>query len=282
MIYLNSSEITFDRFPNGETKLDAVTVDETLYTTDESTNVINLRYEDDSDLIKLLFLKKYIDNKLKKGSTVRLLIQYMPYSRMDRAMGGAAFTLQYVTDFINALDFDRVTVAEPHSDVTTALLNRSDAFMATQFLLPRVMRQIDFDSDSDYLFYPDAGAQKRYAEMAGAAHLVGYKHRDVTTGRITDLQLVGEPPAHPSKIIIVDDLSSYGGTFLLSATKLREAGFKEIYLLVTHAENSIFKGKLFETDLIDKIFTTDSLLDASQRTPAAADRLHVFPMNQLM
>jgi len=61
-------------------------------------------------------------------------------------------------------------------------------------------------------------------------------------------------------ILIIDDLCAYGGTFQLAAEQLIYKGADNIYLYVSHCENSIYKGKLIKSGLISKIFTTDSIL----------------------
>ena len=256
MIKVNNEEAKFEKFPNGETKL-----------IEDSVNLgflnglfpkISFKYESDEDLIRLMFVKNYIDY-IYRGAKVTLIIYYMPYSRMDRSEEKSAFTLKYVSDFINNLDFHRVKVVEPHSDVTPALLDNVEAKYINFDLLPKVMEEVGFDVEKDYVMFPDAGASKRYAKMNGIKNvLIGHKHRDFQTGEITSFDLVGEIKEDGYKVIIVDDLSSYGGTFVHSAIALREEAFEEVYLLVAHAENSIFKGKLF--DHVDKVFTTDSLL----------------------
>lgn len=62
------------------------------------------------------------------------------------------------------------------------------------------------------------------------------------------------------KAVLIDDLCSYGGTFLLTAKKLKDLGAKEIYLLVGHCEDSIFSGSVFTSGLIDKVFTTNTIM----------------------
>ncbi|MCY9737482.1 ribose-phosphate pyrophosphokinase [Paenibacillus alvei] len=266
MIQLNGVTLGFETFPNGEIKLPS---DEIHYFLIKSRNVVNFKYENDSDLIKLLFLKKYLDSQ---SAISHLTIMYMPYSRMDRVEENSAFTLKYVADFINSLNFENVKVLEPHSDVTTALLNNSFAIYPTVDLFDSVYGAVNFNKDTDFVFYPDAGAQKRYAsKLKGLKHLVGFKDRDFQTGKINGLTVVGEGVSQDSKIIIIDDLCSYGGTFKASAEKLRSLGAKEIYLLVAHCEDSIHEGGLLDSGLIDKVFTTDSLL-----TNYNHERLQVF------
>ena len=62
------------------------------------------------------------------------------------------------------------------------------------------------------------------------------------------------------RILIVDDICSRGGTFYHSAKKLKELGAKEIYLYISHCENTILEGEVLSSGLIEKVFTTDSLL----------------------
>ena len=60
-------------------------------------------------------------------------------------------------------------------------------------------------------------------------------------------------------VLIVDDICSKGGTFYHSAKKLKELGAKNIYLYVSHCENTILEGDLLTSGLIEKVFTTDSI-----------------------
>lgn len=254
VILLNGFALEFKLFPNGETLVDG----DQILNHAKDHNVITFKYENDSDLIKLMFVKNYLDDQNFKSS---LMIYYMPYSRMDRVEGSSVFTLKYVSNFINSLCFEKVTLIEPHSDVSLALINKSTGRYPSIELLDKVISEVDFNPDVDYLFFPDAGAQKRYSKVKGYKQLVGFKVRDFQTGEIKKLDIVGRVENKGFKVIIVDDLCSYGGTFIMSAEKLKEIGASEIYLLVGHCEKSIFKGKILETDLIDKVFTTNTILD---------------------
>lgn len=276
MIKLNGNIIIFETFPNGETRLITNNIQRSAY------NEVSFKYESDSDLIKLMLLKSYLDDL--KFNEVRLVIYYMPYSRMDRSENRSPFTLKYVSSFINNLNFHEVKVIEPHSDVTNALLNNVEPIYINFDLLPKVLEDVSFKEDTDYIFFPDAGAQKRYSKLKGFKNLVGHKNRDFKTGEIKQLDVIGEIPSKPFKVVIVDDLSSYGGTFMFSAEKLKELGASEIYLLVAHAENSIFEGKIFNTNLIDKVFTTDTILSKQKwwENRKYEDRLKVFNIEEIL
>lgn len=278
MILLNGKEVEFKTFPNGETLFNKDGLDI------EPFNMVSFKYENDSDLIRLMFLKNYLDTKHSIANV--LVIYYMPYSRMDRSENGSPFTLKYVANFINNLKFSSVEVIEPHSDVTCAVLDRATANFINYRLLPMVMEEIKFNPTTDYVVYPDAGAQKRYGNIVAENTLVGFKHRDFATGHITQLEIVGEKDKEGGKAIIVDDLCSKGGTFILTAEVLKVIRkFDEIYLLVAHCEDSIFEGKVLKTDLIDKVFTTDTIINKFKDnwfTQIYSEKMKVYNIEELL
>ena len=110
------------------------------------------------------------------------------------------------------------------------------------------------------MFYPDEGAMKRYSGMADKPYVFGMKKRDWATGQIKGLDVAGATEfIEGNRVLIVDDICSRGGTFYHSAKKLKELGAKEIYLYVSHCENTILEGEVLSSGLIEKVFTTDSL-----------------------
>lgn len=257
VIYINRELIAFKSYPNGELNLDEKQFDlESLRQNEE--NEIGFRFVNNADFMELLFAKRYLDSH---GISSSLLIHYMPYSRMDRLVGKHAFSLEYVAQQINWMGFKKVSVVEPHSDVTLKLLERSEAIYPAIHLLPKVEEVVGFDRSKDVIFFPDAGSTKRYGIVDGYMQLTAEKKRNFETGKIESLKVIGEAPSNGFKVIIVDDLSSYGGTFLESAKQLKDLGASEVYLLVTHAESSILLGKIPESLLINGVFTTNSMLD---------------------
>ena len=114
-----------------------------------------------------------------------------------------------------------------------------------------------------YFVYPDAGAEKRYRKQIKYPYCISCcKERDFNSGaikRITVNESMLNPDMDTNVGIIVDDLCSKGGTFLGTASKLRQIGFKKIILVVTHCENTIFSGDLLTSDLVDEVVVTSSI-----------------------
>lgn len=270
MIFLNGSKVKFGTFPNGETSFDG------NIKVVEGVNRVYLKYTSDADLIQLLFLKRHLD---RCSTPVNLYITYMPYSRQDRVEGASVFTLKYIAEFINALKFKAVLVVEPHSDVTMALLDNADALYPTITLLPQVMMVTGFDVEKDYIFFPDAGAMKRYAGKLenGEQFIVGVKQRNFATGRIDSLRIAGTQDLTGRKVIIVDDLCSKGGTFAMSADKLKARGATQVFLLVAHCEETIFDGELLkDNSVVDMVYCTDSMLEGDVDWEKYYKKIHIF------
>jgi len=222
-------------------------------------NVVLWKYENMGELFSLVCLVRQVQSlshcKQHLFSTkVRLVLPYIPNARQDRIADeeNDVFTLKWFCEIINSLNFERVTVIDAHSGVSTALFDRCHSLDAK-----RMIGIVIDKTKPDLLFCPDNGAAKKYGEYMKCEYAFGIKNRDWETGKILGLDIVGEVKG--KTVLIVDDISSYGGTFLHSAKKLKELGAKKIWLYITHCENSILEGELIKSGLLDKIYTTNSI-----------------------
>ncbi|AEZ50188.1 putative ribose-phosphate pyrophosphokinase [Bacillus phage BPS13] len=269
MIKVNDQLVVVNEFPNGESLVDGPSITKAVLSDFSDEINVDFKYENDGDLIKLMFVKRHIDNTVPRKN-INLHVRYMPYSRMDRVEGNSVFTLKYVSEFINDLGFTGVIIVEPHSDVTPALIDKAfPVYPTTNKYLEEVMRKVGFDKSKDYLMFPDGGAEKRYKNLKGFKTLVGHKKRDFETGNIISFEVYGEME-RGHKVIILDDLISKGGTFVGkpegareysgAAVSLQKMGASNIYLLTAHCEDGIADGHILKTGFIDHVFTTDSML----------------------
>lgn len=270
MIKLNGREIVFNKFPNGEVSLTKAVIVNAINAVSVGTTInnIDIFFQDDKDLIHLMMLKDAITThaavNMYNHMFNTLRIKYMPYSRMDRDNSDYFFTLKTVASFINSLKFDRVIVYDAHSDVTAALLNNCTTRDNVVTHLFNCLSHVGFNRDTDYIMFPDAGAQKRYSKLIEDKMniLVGFKDRDFKTGVIKKLHISGIPEGslNSNKVVIVDDLCSAGGTFHQCALKLKTHKAGDIHMVVGHCEDKVFDGPLFNSDLIGNIYTTDSMI----------------------
>ena len=248
MFKINGTPVQIERYPDETPRLNI----------DVPAGGITLEwlYEKDEEII-LFFIVRHFREQSATGK-LTLVMSYIPHARMDRVKGrGEVFTLKYFCEFINSMCFDKVIVRDAHSNVSLALLNH----VAAESVDGNIKQLIDklLDAQRDIVFYPDEGSCKRYSEMIGFPCAFGLKKRDWSTGKIMGLEVQGDLPEAPFNALIVDDISSYGGTFLHAARKLKELGAGKIYLYVTHCENAILNGELIGSGLLEKIYTTKSI-----------------------
>ena len=255
MLTLNGKVVNIGIFPDGSMLLKEEVPNREAY--------IEWFYENDREFLALIYLTKHLQSN--GMNHIKLWMPYIPNARQDRVKDDDdVFTLKYFAEIINSLKFDSVIVFDPHSSVSEALINNI-VVVNPQEHIHMVIKKIDIDYDSYFhadglIFYPDSGAAKRYSGMISLPYAYGSKNRDWKTGKIIGLDVItNDNDLTDRDILIVDDICSYGGTFLHSARKLKELGANDIYLYVSHCENSILDGELINSGLIKKIYTTDSL-----------------------
>ena len=257
MVLVNGIPFGEKSFPNGETIFNTGN----QYTRD-ANNEISLVYESDSDIFKLIVAKRCLDEEMTRckvkhsffNAYATLKISYMPYSRMDRDMPDMAFSLKYIAEVINSLNFDNVQILTPHSNVTPALINNVEAIYDVG------VAEAYQHSNPDYIFYPDNGACKSFGEhLAYKNYFYGNKKRELSTGKIEKYELVNAPDIKGKSILIIDDLCVKGGTFILAAQALKAAGASKVNLFVTHLEKAVYDGELLTTTWVDHIYTVNTL-----------------------
>lgn len=252
MIKLNGREVEIGHFPDK-----TILIKETG---GYGENVITWNFENNEELMVLICLTRHLQDTGKND--IVLNMPYIPNARQDRVKGREdVFTLKYFAEVINSLNFKKVIVLDPHSTVSEALFNRIDIRMP-RGPINEALNSIRYDNGGKdiLMFYPDAGASKRYSGMIKNPYCFGIKKRNWETGEIEDLDIAGEfHRINNADILIVDDICSKGGTFLHSARKLKKLGANRVYLYITHCENTILEGELINSGLLEHIYTTDSI-----------------------
>ena len=163
-----------------------------------------------------------------------LRLPYLPYARQDRVtVAGEPLSVKVFCTLINAMKFDRVVVADPHSTVAPALLDRVEIESAEGFL-GQVLALPEFVGGVA-LVAPDAGAHKRVlalGERFGAPVVCCAKLRNTATGKLSGARVLDEVPDLP--LLVVDDICDGGGTFVALAALLRRHSDRPLGLYVTH------------------------------------------------
>ncbi len=253
MIKLNDLIVNIGSFPDG-----TMLIKQDIPETDRVT--LSWFYENDRETLALIYLANHL--RVHGKDNIHLYMPYIPNARQDRVKTEEdIFTLKYFAGIINSLDFKTVTVLDPHSTVSEALINNIVIQKPADIIKDVILRITEAEGAAPSMFYPDEGAGKRYSGMIPLPYAFGIKRRDWATGQIKGLDVAGDVENIQGKnILIVDDICSRGGTFYFSAKKLKELGAADIYLYISHCENTVFDGDILSSGLIKKVYTTNSIL----------------------
>lgn len=221
-------------------------------------------FDSEAECMLLWHVVKHIKYHKPYGR-ISLYCPFSPEGRMDRVKhNDEVFTLKYFADFLNALPLYHIYTFDPHSHVTEALIDRLIVEMPWEDI--NTIKNMHPDAT---FFFCDEGAKKKYSiGMGSHPYLFGVKCRDWDTQQIYDLQIIGdESLIKDHDILICDDIVSRGTTLYLAAKQLKEMGAQNIYVWISHTENTVLEHKidgksLLDYDYITKIYTTNSIYRA--------------------
>lgn len=194
-----------------------------------------------ADHVMQLILTVDAIRRVNPHTAIDLHLSYFPYARQDRVCNpGEPLSASVMAQLINNLNCASVTIEDPHSDVTPALINNVRIISQADIVSgSKVMQSLIRDKQIT-LMAPDAGAAKKTEMLAKALAAKGIetdvmfasKIRNVANGEITGTNI---PDGVAGKnFLIVDDICDGGRTFTELAQKLKDHGAKDIYLYITH------------------------------------------------
>lgn len=226
-----------------------------------------------NDLLMALFVKNTLD--YWEFEKIELHVSYLLAARMDRVMlDGEPFSLKVIAGIINLAGFSKIKIFDPHSEVSTALIDRSYAVPNHAYVKDALEDYLLKNNTTTYaLVSPDGGALKKIHKLAYFLQVDNVvecmKERDVKTGALTNFKTTTENLSDQT-CFIIDDICDGGGTFAGTAKMLKEKGAKKVVLIVSHGIFS--KGTKIES--VDEIYTTDSF--------KAVDGVNCFPVSKYL
>lgn len=216
---------------------------------------IKIRGNSYEDLFRIASIKEAWDseNSTNKNLITTLTIYCLIGQRSDRRFNDLeSFDLKIITNFINAMNFDKVEILHPHSSITLALINNSKALKNYDYV-----KKVYNDIGNPILVSPDAGAYKTTHEIAEKLNANLVPSNKVRINGIPLIRIQGDVKGEDC--LIVDDLADGGRTFKFLAEELKNQGAVRVFLYVTHAQFNYGFNELKES--IDHIYCTNSYKD---------------------
>lgn len=218
------------------------------------------RPRNSADLFELAILKDAVLRE--RGAQCHLALPYVPYGRQDRVCdSGEAFSLKVFCSFLNNLAFDTVTIVDPHSEVTPALIE--NVKVISQFEIFQKWRELSNRVQKGVVFVsPDGGAIKKTSILAKYFTLPmcrADKIRDLTNGNILET-IVYKDDFGGVDVLCADDLADGSRTFTELAKVCKSKNCGKFILFVTHGIFSKGLDVCFDNG-IDEIWTTTAFRD---------------------
>tara|TARA_R110001592_G_scaffold185845_1_gene430005 strand:- start:551 stop:1309 length:759 start_codon:yes stop_codon:yes gene_type:complete len=219
----------------------------------ESGNLdIKIRGNSYEDLFKVATIKEAWDaeNATNKTAIATLTIYCLIGQRSDRRFNkGESFDLKVITNFINTMKFDKVSILHPHSSISLALIDNSDKISHFKYV-EKAYKTLN----NPVLISPDAGAYKTTHEIAEKLNADLVPSNKVRVNSVPVISIQGDVKG--KECLIVDDLADGGRTFKFLAEELKSQGANKVFLYVTHAQFNYGFDELKDT--IDHVYCTNS------------------------
>ena len=258
MITINGLEPTFATFPDGEVNVKfQPSLEQTLRF---GTARVDFKFQSNDEILKLGLIINLLETY--DGVTdVLVNVPFMPYSRMDRHEVGYhnPFSLAVVLNILKGYgESARFPVMYETSDVhnkvvfteLTTDVDDSVTFVNSIQAKEHVhafAKDNQLNVNDILVVFPDKGAKARYDTVDFTdmpTPIVGSKTRDFDTHAITGYTLEEPIPEHVKHIVILDDVVSYGGTFIKLIKAIRDKTDLPISIITSHAENALWRGDL--------------------------------------
>lgn len=237
MITINGKQINITMFPD---KTSQVWHLEDLY------GDVHWKFESEAEVMHLAQLALL----MRKSFVPRhLVIEYLPYGRQDKeVVNDQTFALRAFAIILNSMNWESVTINDPHSQVALNIISKSKAkYFAHEAQI--AMKA----AGSHVICFPDKGAVTKYEPLFwGVPSIHAEKHRDAASGKITGIEIIGD--IRGERVMIVDDICDGGATFIGLAKKLYDGGALDVCLFVSHGLFTKGMEVLYEAG-ISKIFT---------------------------
>lgn len=256
-----------NKYPDGSSYVESHNPDLESFDTIEYTFRVN-SYED------LWHLNQWVDayNTNHLGVPPSILIPNLIDAQADRRFGvNQSSGLKLVCEFLNRMNAN-FKIFHPHNpEIVEALIDNVEIIDNSHFI-NRVLDiyadgrcEHSLEEENLILMSSDAGSFKPLMKLCDKIDWRGStysasKYRSYVDGKSELTQIINKKNFHNKDILIIDDISVYGGTFKGLSKLLRSKNCGKLYLAVSHMTVQNL-GENPVTDYFNKVFVTNSKFD---------------------
>jgi ribose-phosphate pyrophosphokinase len=182
--------------------------------------------------------------KIASATRVTAVIPCYPYARQDKKdKSRAPISAKLVANMLSVAGADHIITMDLHASQIQGFF---DIPVDNLYAEPEVLRWIRENVDDwrkAVIVSPDAGGAKRVTAIADRLNVdfaLIHKERKLAN-EVAEMVLVGN--VKDKTTILVDDMADTSGTLILASKRLKDAGSKRVFAIVTHG---IFSGPAIE------------------------------------
>lgn len=171
--------------------------------------------------------------KRARAKSITVISPYLPYSRQDKLTGtGQPLTAKLVANLLARSGVTRLITFDLHAPQIEGFYDVEVIHLHGQKLLGDTFRTVSEEKEF-VIVAPDIGARKL---ASAAAKMLGVDVVSISKERVnpTTTKMILQGDVKGKNILIIDDMSSTGGTLVEAAKLCRDHGARKISAAVTH------------------------------------------------
>lgn len=199
------------------------------------------RIKNSDDIMELLLM---VDAYKQQGLALNeLTLPYVPYGRQDRVIRtGEPLSIKVFAKLINDLYPAKVNIVDPHSDVTTALIDNCH-IVDHSHAVKKFIQDLPIPPSliKTPIIIPDAGATKRVLKILDKINYTSVGNTPAYIQFLKTRTIHGDPSfryvnnfMNLEHVIVIDDICDGGRTFIELAKELSNLGVVNKHLFVSH------------------------------------------------
>ncbi len=189
---------------------------------------------------------------------ITVVLPFYGYARQDRKdQPRVPITAKLVANLLVTAGATRILALDLHSEQIQGFFDVPvDHLNAHPVFIKYLRRKLQKDS---VVVAPDSGSVKmahRYSDMLGMGLAVVAKRR-ISADKVASSHLVGDVDGRDC--VLVDDLTTTGGTLIAAAEILKKAGARRVFAAISHYCMTRAGHERIQQSCLHEVVTTDSI-----------------------
>ncbi len=202
---------------------------------------------------------------------INLIIPYFGYARQDKQhLPGECLSMSMISKIFKGLGVNKIVTCDIHNaDVLDDMSLVVEDISTLKVLAKKIYKDLSLNAETEKDFViasPDQGgvfraelfAKNFYKDPDNYSFVSVKKERELSKIHYSQaVELYGE--INRPKLILIDDISTSGGTIFNAIELIKANNIEEIYTVIVHADFASGVIEKFENSEIKKLYTTNTI-----------------------